>query len=283
MAGIFDKISKKRAGFSNSYKKVADYLTSHYEEAAFMPAASIAQEAQVSESVVIRFAKSIGYAGFPEMKRGLQKEIQKNMTLPQKMRKVDLKEEMSGREIFQVVMTQEYNNVLKTMKDPYNLQGFDMVVEKVSEAETVYVVAVRTLDALALVLENLLGIIGKKVVRINPECSMEMQRLMQADERGLAVMLSFARYDKRIRSLQEFFQQRGTARVTITDNPESPDVELADCVLYTAVESHSYTNSYCALVALFHAIVAAVGLKDRERAIASLELMENMGRISEYT
>ena len=125
MGSIFDRIAQRRSDLSNSYKKVADYLEQNYEDAAFMSALQIAQGAGVSESVVIRFSRILNYSGFPEMKRYLEAEVKKNMTMPQKMRKADVGENISSTDIYRVVMTQEYNNILGTMKNPYNLNSFE--------------------------------------------------------------------------------------------------------------------------------------------------------------
>ena len=45
---------------SKSHRRIAEYLTEHYDKAVFMTASQLGQSAQVSESTVVRFATALG-------------------------------------------------------------------------------------------------------------------------------------------------------------------------------------------------------------------------------
>jgi DNA-binding MurR/RpiR family transcriptional regulator len=47
-------------------------LLASYDEAAFLPAADLAERLEVSEATLVRFGRAIGYAGFRELRRSLQ-------------------------------------------------------------------------------------------------------------------------------------------------------------------------------------------------------------------
>lgn len=283
MGSIFDRIAQKRPEMSNSYKKVADYLEKNYEDAAFMSALQIAQQVGVSESVVIRFSRILNYSGFPEMKRYLEAEIKKNMTMPQKVRKADVDEHLPPTDVYRVVMMQEYNNVLGTMKNPYNLNSFERTVNVLECAETIYIIAVRVLEPIAAIMESIYGAIGKQVVCINPEKAMDMHRIVFANERDAAIVISFARYDRRISRASQYLKQKHVKIITFADTQESPDIRDADCVLYLQVDSYSHTNSYCTLFALINAIVTAIGSSDKENTLHMLDLVEELSGIQEFT
>ena len=59
-------------GFSKGQKRIANYILSNYDKAAFMTACRLGQIAQVSESTVVRFASQLGYDGYPAMQKALQ-------------------------------------------------------------------------------------------------------------------------------------------------------------------------------------------------------------------
>ena len=50
-------------GFSKGQKRIAKYILSDYDKAAFMTACRLGQIAEVSESTVVRFAAQLGYDG----------------------------------------------------------------------------------------------------------------------------------------------------------------------------------------------------------------------------
>src|SRR5512137_1755979 len=70
--GLRSRIERQLASLSKSQQIIANYLLTSYDEAAFLSAADLAQQLQVSEATVVRFAKAIGYDGFPKMRRHLQ-------------------------------------------------------------------------------------------------------------------------------------------------------------------------------------------------------------------
>ena len=70
---IFERIRRQYGRLSNAKRKVARFLLEHWDEAAFLPAAKIGDGAGVSETVVIRLASDLGYLGYPQMQRELQK------------------------------------------------------------------------------------------------------------------------------------------------------------------------------------------------------------------
>ena len=59
--------------FTPTQKRLADYLLSNQYEASFLTADEMAAEIDTAPSTVVRFAKDIGYGGYP----GLQKHLRK--------------------------------------------------------------------------------------------------------------------------------------------------------------------------------------------------------------
>ena len=57
---IFQRIRSAYGDLSPSFRKIADFLLESYRDAAFLPASRVAARADVSESVVVRFAGALG-------------------------------------------------------------------------------------------------------------------------------------------------------------------------------------------------------------------------------
>ena len=71
-SNLIADIEKRMPEFSKSQKYIANYITQHYEKAAFMTAAKLGAAVGVSESTVVRFADEMGFEGYPEMQKALQ-------------------------------------------------------------------------------------------------------------------------------------------------------------------------------------------------------------------
>ena len=69
-ADILTRIPKRNSRlFQRPEKKIASYILTNYDKAAFMTASRLGKTVEVSESTVVRFAVELGYAGYPEMRR----------------------------------------------------------------------------------------------------------------------------------------------------------------------------------------------------------------------
>ncbi len=66
------RIEGHLSDLTKSQHSIASYLLANHDEAAFLSAADLAERLQVSEATIVRFAKAIGYDGFPELRRCLQ-------------------------------------------------------------------------------------------------------------------------------------------------------------------------------------------------------------------
>ena len=75
-----ERLEERMPGLSKSQRRIASHLLSHYDEAAFLSAADLASQLDVSEATVVRFAKAIGYDGFPQLKRALQSVYRSEVT-----------------------------------------------------------------------------------------------------------------------------------------------------------------------------------------------------------
>ena len=71
-ADILTNIQNDIHAFSKGQKKIAAYILSNYDKAAFMTASRLGKTVEVSESTVVRFAVELGFDGYPSMQRALQ-------------------------------------------------------------------------------------------------------------------------------------------------------------------------------------------------------------------
>ena len=72
---ILHIIQENMDGFSKGRKRIASYILSNYDKAAFMTAYKMSTLTDVSESTVVRFAAALGYEGYPGMQKALQELV----------------------------------------------------------------------------------------------------------------------------------------------------------------------------------------------------------------
>ena len=72
---LFQRIRSFEQKLSGKQKRLAQYLLSHFTEIPFQTVAEISNKAGVSDATVVRFSKTFGYDGFPQLKEQFQKAI----------------------------------------------------------------------------------------------------------------------------------------------------------------------------------------------------------------
>ena len=60
---LFELLEDKKSNASKSHRKIADFILTHYEKAAYLTAAKLGESVGISESTVVRFASELGFEG----------------------------------------------------------------------------------------------------------------------------------------------------------------------------------------------------------------------------
>ena len=109
---------------SKGQKRIAEYISCHYEKAVSMTAVMLGRQCGVSESTVVRFAMALGYEGYPEMQEKLRSMVRQRLTAEQR---VGMMEETGRREVVSTVLKNDLQNLRKTM-DELLAAGWDVGV-----------------------------------------------------------------------------------------------------------------------------------------------------------
>ena len=132
--------------FSKGQKRIANYILSNYDKAAFMTACRLGQIAQVSESTVVRFASQLGYDGYPAMQKALQELIRGKLTSIQRIEASG--KQINGGDIAGSVMQRDMETIRSTI-ECIDRTEFDLAVEKLVDAKHIYLLGVRSSAFLA--------------------------------------------------------------------------------------------------------------------------------------
>lgn len=272
---VLDRIRRHYGEFSNSFRKVADYLVEHHLDAAFLPAARWASEAGVSESVVVRFSVALGYDGFPSLLHEVQALTRTRLSPPSRFQESLDWGAMEPHQILEHNMLLDEENLRQTRGETPNW-SFAKVVDAVVAAERIYVMGLRGQAHLAGLMAFWLDALGYRAQALQQGDVMLFQGLRHFSDRDLLIVVAFPRYMRRNVEALGLARSRGGRSVVITDSITSPEAQASDFVLKVARESHSFMNSYTAALSVIHAIVTTCALRDPARAARSLSELEGV-------
>lgn len=270
---LFARIRTNYSGLSASFKRVADFMITHYQDAAFFPAAKVAQHVGVSESVVVRFAMYLGYSGFPEMIREVQRYVKAQLSPQVKLESAAHLASMTPPEILQAIIAQDIKNLQETGQDVVN-QAFPQVADAFLKAERVYIVGLRGLGHLAGMLGFLLDVGGIQTEVISHGDAHLYEQLRRIGPNDVLVVFAFHRYTRRPVHAIELARSKGAKTVVIADSITAPPAQYADLVLRAPATGASFFNSYTAAVTLINALVSTCAVLNKERTEQSLKELE---------
>ncbi len=271
---ILRTIEENMDGFSKGQRQIARYLLSHYDKAAYMTAAKLGTEVNVSESTVVRFVMELGYAGYPEFQKALQELIRTKLTSFQRM---EVTNHLIGDgDVLEKVLLTNVDNIRHTL-DSIDREDFHNAVEAIVKAKNVYIIGVRSSAMLANFLSYSLQMIFDNVRLIDTTAGSELfQQIMSIGEGDVMVAISFPRYSKRVIKAVEFARRAGADVIALTDSAEAPIAASAQQVLVAQSDMASYVDSLVAPLSLLNAIVVAVSRAREDEVRDRLQKLEHI-------
>ena len=271
---ILSVIGGSSPGFSKGQKRIAEYILSNYDKAAFMTASKLALKAEVSESTVVRFAAELGYNGYPEMRRALHDLIRSRLTSVQRIRVA--KDILDSKDILPYVLSSDIEQIRLTMEETD--QGeFSLAVDTIAEAPNIYILGLRSSSFLASFMGFYFNFLFNNSRVVNDNYSGEVyERIIRLTEGDVLIAISFPRYSRRTIRAMEYARGVGAKIVAITDCKASPLSALADITLCARSDMVSFLDTLVAPLSLVNALVVAVSEKAPGDLFSNFERLESI-------
>ena len=274
MIDIIALMKEKDGTLSKGQKKIADYVTENIEKAAYMTASKLSQNAGVSEATVVRFAEKLGFDGYPDFQKNVLSYAKGKLTSLQRM---ELSYEKIGDgNVLGRVLKSDIMHIEKTLENIDETE-FERAAEAISSAKRIYITGVRSAAALAEFAGFYLHLIFDNVRLIKSTGGDDLfEQIMNIGEGDVFIGISFPRYSKNTIKALEYAKRAGAAVIGITDSKNSPVSHIADCCLLAECDTTSFADSLTAPISLINALIAQVGLKNRERVHKNFERLEKI-------
>ena len=265
-------IQENMAGFSKGQRRIAGYILSDYDKAAFMTANKLGTVVGVSESTVVRFAAELGYDGYPAMQKALQEIVRSKLTSIQRIRASN--DRLFGSDVVTSVLQTDMDKIRSAIES-VDRSAFESVVDKLIKARHIYILGVRSAAAIASFMGFYFTLIFNNVTIIHTTSASEVfEQLLHIGPEDVIVGISFPRYSRRTVKAMQFAHDRGAEAIAITDSQTSPLVPYSSITLLAKSDMASFVDSLVAPLSLVNALIVAIGRKkndDLSRTFESLE------------
>ena len=274
MEDMINRMNEKFPYMSKGQKKLAGYITANYDRAVFMTAAKMGEAVGVSESTVIRFAAILGYKGYPEFHRELEKMVQNKLNSIHTIEVASGK--MSRQEVLEAVLKADAEKIKLTL-ETLEREAFEIAIDSILAAKRIYIVGIRSCASLASFLGFYLNMMFDDVTIVSTNNSSEMfEQMMRIGEGDCIIGISFPRYSMRTLKAMEFANDRNAKVITITDSKNSPMNLYSSCNLLARSDMASIVDSLVAPLSVINALIVSLCIKKQDKVIDTLEMLENI-------
>jgi DNA-binding MurR/RpiR family transcriptional regulator len=268
---ILEKIGEKKSVMSKSQRLIAEYITTNFDNAAYLTAKELGAAVGVSESTVVRFALELGYDGYPEFRSELESSRKRTLTTPQRIKLSSIR---SSGDIVENVMSADIESLKSTLAS-LDRAELGKVVDNLIGAKRIYVLGNRSSASLAQFLYLYLELVFDNVKLIQATSGNEIfEELFRIDEADTLIAISFPRYSRRTVDAMKFARGRNATTVALTDSITSSVAENATHVLLAKNDIASVVDSLVAPMSLINVLISALCQRKRdelERTYGELE------------
>lgn len=271
---ILALIQENMNTFSKGQKRIAAFILDSYDKAAFMTASRMGKKVGVSESTVVRFAAELGYDGYPDMQKSLQKMIRNRLTSVQRIEVTN--DRIGDQDLVSMVLQSDMEKIRLTLEE-LDRSAFDNAVKAIVSAKRIYIIGVRSSAAIASFLGFYFNLIFDNVVNVTAGTASEMfEHLLRVGEDDVVIGVSFPRYSSRTVQAMSFARDRKATTVAITDSEASPLAPICKYTLKARSDMASFGDSLVAPLSLVNAMLVAVSRAKNDDLANTFQTLERI-------
>lgn len=275
---VLDLIARSSDSLSARQRVLARFILQNPDTAPFMNSVHLSEAAGVSNPTVIRLAARLGFNGFPEFQKALQKTVLEQI---RSLERYTAEQGEHEETLSQQVLSLEFH-VLGEMKRSLDERSLQEAVDLLSLKRRIYVIGFLANTCLAEYLAYFLGILREGVHLIGHSGKNIFSQVQNAGKDDAAIIYSFPRYPAATQSLAAYLKERGVPVIGVTDSPLSPLAACADILLKAPMKFLSFIDPCAGAFALNHCLLTAFyyknpdRMKDRLRAFEEFSQSQNL-------
>lgn len=225
MSCIF-KIKEGLNSFTNTEKKLANYILKNKEEVVSLSAQELSDKADISPAAVVRFSKTLGYKGFTALKVDLAKDRDER----ENDTSVIISAEDSIKDIIRKVKVSNTSSIDETI-GLLNIDTINSVVEAMIKAKRIYLFGIGASGLVAMDLQQ-------KLLRINKNTLYQMDSHTQIassvhiEEGDVAIGISYSGETNEVNVPLKIAKEKGATTIAITRYNKNSLSKLVDYSIY---------------------------------------------------
>ena len=261
---------------STVYKKIAAYIEQYYMQIIFMTAGELALQLSVSQGSVSKFCIALGYRGYADFLRNLQKFVGKEITAPERYHYTSVSTHHTDD-----VIEREIEN-LRTLKEITAGADYHKLVDTIVNAEEIVLLSARMSATLLPYMRYTLDKLRDNVRLVTPDGNdWDYFQVKYKKERVRVIAMGLPRYPRVLVEKVKELRKDGYKIDVITDSRFSPLCKYADTKVFIPTTVASVFDLYSTPMAVINLLITDVSkqLPEMEERLAKIEQIDNQQKI----
>ncbi len=272
-AKIENLIKSMVPSLTGNQRKVAEFFLGNLNVVALLPIKTIALQANVSEASIVRFAQTLGYQGYKELKNELSASLQTQLSPSQKYQAtLDGLENTS--EALNRVTKNALSNINATIHD-LEPQTLAEIADRIIKARRIYCFGVEISSIFARLLTFLLRLYTYESHHLSLDFLPFQEQIATLSKQDLLVAFSFSPYSRETIETLSLADRLNIPSIVFTDRRTAPATQFANIAVFIQTDNIMFSNSLSAVAVVINAIITELNIRDRTRTLEALNLIEN--------
>ena len=246
--------------------QIASFALDNPDEIAFGTVSSIAEQAAVQPSTLVRFSQALGYQGFSDMQEVFRSRL-RDRILNYDERIQQLREHAAATSKPNVIFHGFCDATEKSiagLRERLSPDTLDQAVEVLAKAQTIYLIGLRRSFPIASYMAYAFGKLGVRSILVDAVGGLAAEQLTFATKKDAVLAISFTPYASETISLAQAAHQRGVPVAAITDSPFSPLAQLANLWIEVSEANFEGFRSMAATLTLAMTLTVAIAERQGE-------------------
>ncbi len=270
MINLLASIKTHYEDMTNREKRIAEFLTKNNFGKIFT-ITELAEKCDVSEASIFRFAKTIGYKEYPELKIAIANQEYHSYSL-------NMNKDDSMSTLFSKVCDDVLSSLGKT-KNLLKEEALNKTVELIMGSKSIYLFGVANSGNICGDFEHKLFRLGFNA-RSLTDSHMQIIAASQITKKQLIIAVSHSGRTKDILESTKLAKENGASVVVMTAYADSPLAAMGDVVLLTKSDETNYRmlglSSRYALLAIIDTIYSYIAIHSENKNQVSQKIEEDI-------
>jgi DNA-binding MurR/RpiR family transcriptional regulator len=257
---------------TKSEKRIANYLRKHQEECAFLSAAELATRLELSEATIVRFARSMGFESYPDMRKLLQNSYRQRVTHSARLRGRlgDLRE--TG-DVFERLVVSDIDYMTQAL-ETVDHKELDRAVELIRSHKRLFVFGVGPSVSLVDLIEIRLTRFGYQVIPLKTGGREILDSMLLMTKDDLLFTICFFDVSPTLQFVLDYVNEIKCPVIMLTDTLGSILGSRADVVLAAKRGPMSEFHSLVVPMTIINSLMLSVANEEKN-------VMENLDKLDQ--